>query len=347
MKIHFIIPGELEQLTGGYIYDRKIINGLSGKGYRVFIHNPGNDFPFPSRESLDKCNKIFDSIEPGEPVIIDSLALGPAKAIISFFADRNPMVALIHLPLFMNPSFNEKEKNFFRLQETGALSKMRVIIAVSRHTKQIICECGINPSKIEVISPRAESLKRKENYPAAPRNLLCVANYTSNKGHSMLIEALFNLENSDWILRCFGDKTRESDYFAKLQQTVNSYGLENRILLNGPLPHEALPEVYLSSDLFILPSEYESYSMVLAEALVHGVPVVAAKAGGIPEVVPEGAGILFKPRNINSLQAAINDVIRNIGLYENLCKKAAGYYKSAYSWNKNVDRFEQILESII
>ena len=347
MKIHFIIPGKLEQLTGGYIYDRKIINGLSGKGYRVVIHNPGNDFPFPSRESLENYHKIFNSIEPGEPVIIDSLALGPAEAIISLFAGQNPLVALVHLPLFMNPSYNEKEKNSFRLQETRVLSKMRVIIAVSRHTKKIIHECGINLSKIQVISPRAESLKRKENYPVAPRNLLCVANYTSNKGHSMLIEALFNLKNPDWILRCYGDKTMESDYFTKLQQRVNSCGLENRILLNGPLPHEALPEVYLSCDLFILPSEYESYPMVLAEALVHGVPVVAAKAGGIPEVVPEGAGTLFEPRSLNSLQAAINEVIRNTGLYENLCKKAAGYYKSAFTWNNNIDRFEKILKSII
>lgn len=347
MKIHFIIPGALEQLTGGYIYDQKIITGLSEKGYRVVIHNPGNDFPFPGRESLDQYHKILKAIEPGETVIIDSLALGPAEEIISLFSAQNPMVALMHLPLFMNPSFNEKEKKFFRLQETSVLSKMRVIIAVSRHTEQVIQECGVDPSKIQVISPRAESLKRKEKYPVAPRSLLCVANYTRNKGHSMLIEALCNQENSDWIMRCYGDQTMEKDCFAKLQQRVKSYGLENRILFNGPRPQEALPEIYLSSDLFILPSEYESYPMVLAEALVHGVPVVAAKAGGIPEVVPEGAGVFFKPRSIQSLGAAINAVIGNNGLYKNLCRTAAGYYKSAYSWNWNVGRFEQILKSLI
>ncbi|MBI4763106.1 MAG: glycosyltransferase family 4 protein [Deltaproteobacteria bacterium] len=347
MKIHFIIPGELEQLTGGYIYDRKIITGLSERGYRVVLHNPGNDFPFPGRESLDQYHKILKAIEPGETVIIDSLALGPAEEIISLFSAQNPMVALMHLPLFMNPSFNEKEKKFFKFQETRALSKMRVIIAVSRHTKQMIQKCGINPSLIQVINPQAESLKRKENYPVAPRNLLCVANYTRNKGHSMLIEALVDLKNPDWIMRCYGDQTMERDYFAKMRQMVNSYGLENRILLNGPWPHEALPEVYRSSDLFILPSEYESYPMVLAEALVYGIPVVAAKAGGIPEVVPEGAGILFKPRSIDSLRAAINEVIGNNGLYKNLCHKAAGYYKSTYCWDHNIDRFEQILKSII
>jgi len=347
MKIHFIIPGELDQLTGGYIYDRKIISGLAGDGHRVIVHNPGNDFPFPGRGSLDRCRKIFKSLEPGEPVIIDSLALGPSEAIISSLVDPSPLIALVHLPLFMNPSFSERETHYFRLLETRAWSKMAVIIAVSLHTKQIIQECGVDSSKVQVISPRAESLTRKENYPLAPRNLLCVANYTGNKGHLMLVEALFNLKNSDWIVRCYGDKKREGGYFAKLQQTVNSKGLQNRILFKGSLPHEALPEVYLSSDLFILPSEYESFPMVLAEALMHGIPVIAAEAGGIPEVVPDGAGLLFKPRSINSLQAAINEAIENTGLYKKLCHKAAGYYKSAYSWNDNVNRFEQILKSVI
>jgi glycosyltransferase involved in cell wall biosynthesis len=136
----------------------------------------------------------------------------------------------------------------------------------------------------------------------------------------------------------------ETDYARMLRKQVGILGLHDRVSLNGPLPHEALPDVYMRSDLFILPSEYESYPMVLAEALVHGIPVIAAEAGGIPELVPEGAGLFFHAGNTDSLKEVIRKVITQPHLYKSTCSKAAISYSSFSTWKESADLFEQILQ---
>jgi glycosyltransferase involved in cell wall biosynthesis len=343
MRVHFLIPGDINQLTGGYIYNRKMIEGLVSKGHEVEVHNPGSDFPFPGKESLGNCRRIFSSIGRGEPIVIDSLALGPCEKIIVQFAGNNPMVGLIHLPLFMNPSFTQIEKSVFKAQESRAYKKMRFLIAVSMHTRQLIHECGIDNSSIFVVHPQAESPTRKTFYPSLPHNLLCIANYTRNKGHSTLITALAGLKSFDWVLSCYGDQTMEIEYALKLIKEVKELGLDDRISLNGPLQHQSLTEIYLQADLFILPSEYESYPMVLVESLVHGIPVIAAEAGGIPELVPDGTGYFFEPGNAGSLEKVIQKLLTQVDLYKSMSRKAAVSYTFFRPWKQSIDRFEQIL----
>ena len=64
----------------------------------------------------------------------------------------------------------------------------------------------------------------------------------------------------------------------------------------GAVPPKRVIELYLASDVFVLPSRFEGYGMALAEAIAHGLPVVSTLAGAIPDTVPPGAGILV-PRD--------------------------------------------------
>jgi len=347
MTIHFIIPGDPEQQTGGYIYNLKIIEGLSARGYKVLVHNPGNDFPFPGERSLQRSAAIFSRIAPAEPVIIDSLALGPMEEIIQDHKGRKPMISLVHLPLFMNPVFSDRQKAVFRKKEESALREMIMNIAVSAHTKEIIMNSGIDGSLIKVVRPTAEGNDRKRRYPAVPEKLLCIANYTRNKGFHTLLEALGGVREKPWTLECYGNKKMGAGYVPELEEMIKRGKLDERIFLNDSLPHEALSDVYLSADLFILPSEYESYPMVLAEALVHGIPVIAAGAGGIGELVPEGAGMLFKPGSSESLTEVVNQVLTDHKIYSNMCSAASKAFEFFSPWQNKVDIFEQELQSVI
>jgi len=344
MTIHFIIPGDLNQLTGGYIYNRKIIEGLVEREYHVRVHNPGNDFPFPGEDSLTRSRKIFREIPPEEPVIIDSLALGPLEEIIMTRKERNPVIALIHLPLFMNPAFTAKQREIFRKKEKNVLRSLWLIITVSRHTTEIIKECGIDSSAIKVIYPQAEFSTRRLSFSVVPEKLLCIANYTRNKGYLTLIKALRELKYIRWTLEGYGNRKADLNHMNELENEVKRCGLRERIFFNGSLPHEVLSRVYSRADLFVLPSEYESYPMVLAEALTHGIPVVAADAGGIKELVPQGAGRFFTPGSPASLRKVLKLILTDHNEYASMCAGATQGHENSGSWKENVDLFEYELQ---
>ena len=343
MGVNFIIPGDSRQLTGGYIYNRKLIEGLSAAGNDVQIINPGNDFPFPGEQSRAKVSALFKSLPHGEAIIIDSLALGALNEFIPALKSKNRIIALMHLPLFMDPTYSEADRERFKISETQCLQQVDVVVTTSGHTKKILFELGIGEDKIHVITPGTENGPRILQYPDLPEKLLCVSNYTVNKNQSLLIKALTGLVHLPWTLHCYGNRKMDKSYYAQLQLTVTNLGLKDRIVLHGPVDHENLQRIYHQFDLFVLPSQYETYGMVLAEALVHGLPVVAAHTGGIPQTIPKGTGMLFEPGNITSLRSILAKLFVDMVLYKNLCQKSKESRNQFSTWADSLNKIIRIL----
>ncbi len=70
-ELHFIFPGDPETLTGGYIYDNRIVDGLWDRGWKVYRHILPDGFPFPHASSLDKASEVLGRIPDDRLVIID------------------------------------------------------------------------------------------------------------------------------------------------------------------------------------------------------------------------------------------------------------------------------------
>lgn len=129
--------------------------------------------------------------------------------------------------------------------------------------------------------------------------LLYVGQIEDHKGIFFLLDVIPSLSR-DLVLTIIGvgSQTR------KLANAINN---KNNINYVGPVPHDQLAPHYSSADFLIFPSlYYENMPMVIAEAFAHGLPVIAARIGGVPELVRESeTGFLFEPGNAQSLQDAI------------------------------------------
>ena len=95
-SLHFVLPGDPDALTGGYIYDKRIIDGLRSNGRKVYRHLLPNGFPFPDARTLEESSRIIRRIPDDSLVVVDGLALAPLYQLIGEQAARLILIALIH-----------------------------------------------------------------------------------------------------------------------------------------------------------------------------------------------------------------------------------------------------------
>jgi glycosyltransferase involved in cell wall biosynthesis len=110
-----------------------------------------------------------------------------------------------------------------------------------------------------------------------------------------------------------------------------------RVHFTGALRGEELATAFASADVFVFPSETDTFGLALLEALASGCPVVAARAGGVPEVVREGRdGLLFKPGDDADLVGAVKRMLKSTAERE-LMRWSGRMRAEAWSWGAAVD----------
>ena len=132
-------------------------------------------------------------------------------------------------------------------------------------------------------------------------------------------------------------------HYSKIKAQLLDYGLEDRVSLHGILNDEALEQAYLQSDLFVLASRHEGYGMVFAEAITRGIPVVALRAGAVPQTVPQGCGILVEPDNVEALREALCRAISDGEFRQTLKKNALASRDAFPTWNEAASMFSSCL----
>jgi glycosyltransferase involved in cell wall biosynthesis len=107
-----------------------------------------------------------------------------------------------------------------------------------------------------------------------------------------------------------------------------------------------LSAAYRAAHIFVLPSYEEGYGMVYAEALAHGLPVIATTAGAIPETVPANAALLVRPGDAVALRNALRQIITDVNLRERLAAFAALAAKALPDWPAAVRAWAAALDRI-
>ena len=140
-----------------------------------------------------------------------------------------------------------------------------------------------------------------------------------SKAPHLLLEAFHRLAPSSASLELFGDPVAyhgDDSYRDRLAPLMRAPGVRRR----GPVPHEAVPAALASLDVLVVPSVWpENSPLVIQEAFLAGVPVVASSIGGIPEVVADGVnGLLFEPGSRADLEQALRRLLEQPDLLPRL-----------------------------
>jgi glycosyltransferase involved in cell wall biosynthesis len=151
----------------------------------------------------------------------------------------------------------------------------------------------------------------------------------------------------DWRLRCIGSLTRDPAAVAALREAIARHALADRVALVGERRPEELAAEYQAADCFVLPSFHEGYGMAFAEALAHGLPVIAARAGAVPRTVPESAGLIVPPGDVAALAAALQRVMAEPDLRRRLAAGALAAGARLPDWDQSVRAWAAAFERLV
>ncbi len=345
--LRFAVPGDLESLTGGYVYDRRLAAELGHAGWTVEVLAWPASFPHPSAADKAAAAASLAALPDGSLVLVDGLAFGALPELAEAEAGRLRLVALVHHPLALEPELPPEECRRLKRSERRALAAARAVIATSDTTAEmLIRDYGVAPDRLQVAKPGTDPAPpaRGSGRGASGPHILSVGTLTPRKGHDLLIEALARISDLNWTCGIAGSLTRSPETTAALRASIAANRLGERVRLLGEIAD--LDSLYDSADLFVLASRHEGYGMVFAEALQRGLPVVGTTAGAIPEVVPPAAGLLVPPNDARSLADALRQAVGDAGTRRRLAAGARAAAETLPRWEQTGRQVSALLRTV-
>lgn len=334
MRLEFVIPGDLAAATGGYGYDRRIIQGLEALGWSVTVHSLDASFPQPTAAALAQAEQVFAGLPDGALVLVDGLAGGAMPQVLLRQAARLRLFGLVHHPLAAENGLDPKLAAHLKRSEQLGLSVLRHIIVTSGATRELLPDYGVARERITVIEPGTDRGPLAQPRADGILKLLCVATLIPRKGHDLLFEALGTLKAAQWQLTCAGSSTLSPATAQGLCTQLTRLGIDGRVTLLGETDPAAVTQLYQSADVFVLPSRFEGYGMAVAEALGHGVPVISTRVGAIAELVGPDAGLVVEPDDLAGLQQALAQVLHHPAMLATLRTGAVAARARLQGWEQ-------------
>ena len=341
----FAIPGDLATPTGGYVYARKILPLLAER-LRIEVCPLPAGFPLASEAELDEAAAVLAALDtPGMVFFIDGLAYG-ALPISALEALNAPIVALVHHPLGLEEGLNPSEKAHLLKTEEKALALAEHIVAPSHGTARELTRLFSVPDrKITIAEPGILRGTRSKGAEAGePLHVVTVGTLTPRKGYGVLIDALNLVRNLPWRATIAGSLDRSPETAALVRRKLAEYGLEERVQLAGQLDEATLSSLYSSADIFALASFYEGYGMAFAEAMAHGLPVVASGEGAVRDTVPDSAGFVCAAGDVAAFAEALRVLLSNAPLRNQKAEGAWRHGRTLPDWAHTADTIAHVLK---
>ncbi len=358
MHVGLLIVGDMNSVSGGYLYNRKLVAFLQSQGDQVSIISlPPRLYWRQLAENI--TGDLMKNVAAAKlDILIQDAMVHPAV----FYLNRRirkqigiPIIALVHLLASIDQA-PWHSAWLYRLIERCYLQTVDGIVANSQTTLSqinqllagelpphcIAVPAGDNFAEVNI--DRAGILNRALE--PGPLRILLVGNVIRRKGLHVLLHALGQLPAQDYQLSVAGRLDMEPGYVAQIKTLVRDAGLTHSVSLLDAVRGEALADLYRQHHLLVMPSAYESYGIVYVEAQQFGLPVIGTTAGAAWEIIREGEnGYLIEPKE----HAALGDLLQTLHHDRQLLARLGANALQAYAaqprWDKTCADIRAFLSS--
>lgn len=265
--------------------------------------------------SNDKID-LYHGLSHELPYGIEKLSVRSVVTMHDLIFLKNPDL----FPFFDRYSFKKKYTHGAHIADR--------IIAISEETKADLINClGEKEERIDVVyqgcNPvfhhevnEEELCRTKKKYALPSQFMLIVCAIEKRKNHELILKAMTD-PRIDLPLVIVG---RPSEYKKELQEIIQKYHIENRVIFVQEVATQELPALYKLATLFVYPSHYEGFGIPVLEALTMGVPVITSKGSCMMETGGDAA-LYVNPKDSDELADTIYNVLTNETLRESMVTK--------------------------
>lgn len=341
----FAIPGDLNTPTGGYVYDRQVMAALPGCGVNVRHLALPDGFPFPAEAALAETGRLLAAAPVNAPLVIDGLALGALPPALLEKVSA-PIIALLHHPLGLETGLSQQQSQDMLAVEKMALTFARQVIVTSQSTAETLAELGFAPPPSVTVAIPGTVLSQRAVGSADGREIVSVGSVVPRKGYDVLVAALARLRDEPWRCTIVGGLDRDPACADALRAQIAREGLADRIRLAGTLGAAEISALLSKADIFALPSRYEGYGIVFAEAMAHGLPILATRAPAIPGTVPAQAGLLVEPDDVEAFTQALRLLMQDAELRKRLADGAWEHARTLPRWEDTAALVARVIKEV-
>ncbi len=356
MRIGLLIYGSLDTLSGGYLYDRKLVAHLRARGDSVEIVSiPWRNY---ARHLSDNfSNSLAKKLEnlPVDVLIQDELNHPSLAWINRRVKFPYPVLALVH-HLRADELRPAWQNRFYRAVERRYLNSVDGFIFNSQTTRRAVdrvSKIGGRPWVIATpagdrftpqISPAQVAARAAE---PGPLRLLFIGNLIRRKGLHTLIAALAQMPPGTAVLDVAGSPAAAPLYARKIQARVESENLQAVVRFHGALPDAALENLLKNCQVLTVPASYEGFGIVYLEGLGHGLPAIGTTQGAAREIIiPGECGQLIRPEDADALTQILQNWQRDRQHLAFLSQNALGRYSQFPGWEESMAKIRVFLKSL-
>jgi glycosyltransferase involved in cell wall biosynthesis len=322
MRVALVLYGALDFISGGFLYDRMLVE---------YLRRQGDEVEIVSLPWRPYAGGLLDNFSPGlkrrlSTIRADVLLQDELAHPSLFWLNRQlsgqgrpPMVAIVH-HLRCSEARPAWQNRLYRLVERRYLASVNAFIFNSRTTQRSV-KTLVRREKPSVLAhPGANRfalrLTRKDlaarAYEPGPLRLLFLGNVIPRKGLHTLLEALGFLPREAWRLTVVGSLTGDAAYVRQIRGQIAGASLNGQIEFTGPLDEEDLAFHLARNQVLAVPSSYEGFGIVYLEGMAFGLPALATTAGGAVEIITAGRdGFLTPPGDAKSLAGHLRTLMDN------------------------------------
>lgn len=347
MNVALVLYGGLDERSGGFRYDRRLVEGLRAAGDTVDVV----ELPWRAywRGLLDSATgRLRDRFPDGVDVLLEDELAHPSLLRVNRTLPY-PVVSIVH---HLRASEPRRLSPVYRAIEARYLDTVDAVVCNSTTTRSTVTDAGV-PSDATVVAPpagdrfdpdvSASTIARRAR--RDPFTVTFVGNIERRKGLDTLVEGLARADEP-CDLTAVG-RPVDGSYVATVRDQIRDAGLADRVELAGELTDSALASVLRESHLLAVPSRYEGFGIVYLEGMSFGLPAIATNAGGAADVVTDGeTGVVVDPADPAAVGTALTALARDRERLATMGLAARRRYERHPDWSETTARVRSLLTDV-
>jgi glycosyltransferase involved in cell wall biosynthesis len=355
-----LIYGSLGSLSGGYLYDRKLVEYLCQQGDLVEI------ISLPWR---NYARHLSDNFSPALMARLCSLDVDillqdelnhPSLAFLNARLKQRvayPLVSIVHhlRSSEMQPAWQQRISSWV---ERRYLQSADAFIFNSQTTRKAVESAGVDlSSRADIVAlPAGDRFGARLTgqqisqrvHSHKPLRIVFVGNLIPRKQVHTLLAATARLRPGNWFLEIAGSPDSDAKYAEALCRQAQKAGIAGSVRFHGKLSDSALAELLANSDILAVPSSYEGYGIVYLEGMGFGLPAIGANAGAAGEIITDQVdGFLVEPGKTEALAEILQQLSEDRSRLLQMSLAAQARFQAHPNWEQHSREIRSFLGALL